>query len=142
MGSGAEVIRVEGGEIKKKHKFKRAVLLKSNSNEFRIKTFFNSAVTVIEIPFGLESDSPLNAFYIHVFLEHVLRDEPNLPCASEQSTKLVNLVRKISQSDATVLINGPTGSGKEVLSSLVHAFSNRKDNPFIALNCAADLIKC
>ena len=121
----------------KKHKFKRSVLLKSNSNEFRIKTFFNSAVTVIEIPFGLESDSPLNAFYIHVFLEHVLRDEPNLPCASEQSTKLVNLVRKISQSDATVLINGPTGSGKEVLSSLVHAFSNRKDNPFIALNCAA-----
>ena len=66
-----------------------------------------------------------------------MRDEPNLPCASEQSTKLVNLVRKISQSDATVLINGPTGSGKEVLSSLVHAFSNRKDNPFIALNCAA-----
>ena len=67
----------------------------------------------------------------------MLQNQPNLPCASEQSAKLVNLVRKISVTDATVLINGPTGSGKEVLSSLIHAFSNRSDKPFIALNCAA-----
>ena len=79
----------------------------------------------------------LNTFYLHFFLECVLQNQPNLPCASEQSAKLVNLVRKISITDATVLINGPTGSGKEVLSSLIHAFSNRSDKPFIALNCAA-----
>ena len=66
-----------------------------------------------------------------------MQDQPNLPCASEHSTRLVNLVRKIATTDATVLINGPTGSGKEVLSSLIHAFSNRQNNPFVALNCAA-----
>ena len=85
----------------------------------------------------MENDSPQNIFYIHSFLEHVLQNQPNLPCSSEVSAKLVNLVRKISKTDATVLINGPTGSGKEVLSSLIHSFSNRKDNPYIALNCAA-----
>ena len=66
-----------------------------------------------------------------------MQDQPNLPCASQESTRLVNLVRKIATTDATVLINGPTGSGKEVLSSLIHAFSNRQNNPFVALNCAA-----
>ena len=121
----------------KKHKFKRAVLLKPKCDVFKIRTYFNSAVTIIETPFELENDSPLNTFYLHFFLEYVLQSQPNLPCASEQSAKLVSLVRKISITDATVLINGPTGSGKEVLSSLIHAFSNRSDKPFIALNCAA-----
>lgn len=121
----------------RQNKFQRAVLLKPKCEEFKIRTFFNSAVTIIETPFELENDTLLNTFYLHFFLECVLQNQPNLPCASEQSAKLVNLVRKISITDATVLINGPTGSGKEVLSSLIHAFSNRSDKPFIALNCAA-----
>ena len=121
----------------KQHKFKRAVLLKPNCKVFKVSTYFNSAVTIVETPFELENSSLLNIFYLHFYLECVLQNQPNLPCASEQSAKLVNLVRKISVTDATVLINGPTGSGKEVLSSLIHAFSNRSDKPFIALNCAA-----
>ena len=121
----------------KQHKFKRAVLLKPNCEVFKISSYFNSAVTIVETPFELENGSLLNTFYLHFYLECVLQNQPNLPCASEQSAKLVNLVRKISVTDATVLINGPTGSGKEVLSSLIHAFSNRSDKPFIALNCAA-----
>ena len=121
----------------KQNKFKKAVLLKPACDTLKISNYFNSAVTMLEIPSELGYESPLNIFYIHFFLEIILKDQANLPCASEQSMKLVNLVRKISPTDATVLINGPTGSGKEVLSSLIHAFSNRKDNPFIALNCAA-----
>ena len=121
----------------KQHKFKRAVLLKTGCDTFKISNYFNSAVTILDIPSKLECESLLHIFYIHFFLEIILKDKDNLPCASEQSMKLVNLVRKISPTDATVLINGPTGSGKEVLSSLIHAFSNRKNNPFIALNCAA-----
>lgn len=121
----------------KEHKFRRAILIKPKCEEFKIKTYFNSAVTIVETPFELENDSLLCTFYIHLFLEQVLQSQPNLPCASQQSVKLLNLVRKISATDATVLINGPTGSGKEVLSTLIHAFSNRKENPYIALNCAA-----
>ena len=119
------------------NKFKRAVLLKPACDEFKILNHFNSAVTVLESPIWFENENHLNTFYIHYFLEIILQDQPNLPCASEHSTRLVNLVRKIAKTDATVLINGPTGSGKEVLSSLIHAFSNRQNNPFVALNCAA-----
>lgn len=121
----------------KQNKFKKAVLLKPACDEFKVSNYFNSAVTILETPFKLEYDNPVNTFYIHFFLEIILEDQSNLPCASEKSMELVNLVRKISRTDATVLINGPTGSGKEVLSSLIHAYSNRKKNPFIAINCAA-----
>ena len=37
----------------------------------------------------------------------------------------------------TVFINGPTGSGKEVLANYLHENSNRKEEPFVAVNCAA-----
>ena len=37
----------------------------------------------------------------------------------------------------TVLISGPSGTGKEVISNLIHNFSSRSDLPFVALNCAA-----
>jgi two-component system response regulator FlrC len=70
-------------------------------------------------------------------LELILHKEPNLPCASEKTKKLVNLVKKISSTNATVLINGASGTGKEVISQLIHSFSDRRENSFIALNCAA-----
>ena len=56
---------------------------------------------------------------------------------TEKTKKLVDLVKKISVTDATVLINGASGTGKEVISQLIHSFSDRRENPFIALNCAA-----
>ena len=43
----------------------------------------------------------------------------------------------ISQSDSTVLIQGPSGSGKELFARAIHSLSNRKRRPFIAVNCGA-----
>ena len=47
------------------------------------------------------------------------------------------MIKKVSPSNATVLINGPTGTGKEVISRLIHDFSRRKEKAYVALNCAA-----
>jgi PAS domain S-box-containing protein len=43
----------------------------------------------------------------------------------------------IAQSDSTVLIQGASGSGKELLARAVHSLSNRKKGPFVAVNCGA-----
>lgn len=54
------------------------------------------------------------------------------------------LVDKIAPADATVLISGPSGSGKEVIARMIHRKSPRSDGPFVAVNCAAiprDLIE-
>src|SRR5690606_18091690 len=62
-------------------------------------------------------------------------DEPI--AADPESLSVFALADRLASSDIPVLINGPTGTGKEVLSRFIHARSARRDGPFIAVNCAA-----
>lgn len=50
---------------------------------------------------------------------------------------ILSLLRRIADSDATVLITGPSGSGKERVAKALHAMGDRKDKPFVAVNAAA-----
>ncbi|MGN0704573.1 MAG: sigma-54-dependent transcriptional regulator [Lentihominibacter sp.] len=51
--------------------------------------------------------------------------------------EVITLARRVAQSDATVLVLGETGTGKEVISTAIHNWSRRKDNPIIKVNCGA-----
>ena len=51
--------------------------------------------------------------------------------------EILSLLPDIAESDSPVLIEGPTGSGKELFARAIHNLSPRKDHPFIAVNCAA-----
>ncbi|NJR79745.1 sigma-54 interaction domain-containing protein [Sphingomonas corticis] len=63
---------------------------------------------------------------------------PELPTAADPETlALFALADRVAQADITVLVNGPTGTGKEVLARTIHLNSPRRDGPFIAINCAA-----
>jgi len=56
---------------------------------------------------------------------------------SEKMKDIFRYIEKISTSDATVLITGETGTGKELVAKAVHRFSKRAGGPFIPINCAA-----
>ena len=60
----------------------------------------------------------------------LIGESPAILCLKES-------VRKIARSQAPVFISGESGSGKEVVAHLIHQLSNRRDSPFIAINCGA-----
>ena len=54
-----------------------------------------------------------------------------------RSRELLALAKKVAATNVTVFINGPTGTGKEVISNYIHNNSSRSELPFVAVNCAA-----
>ena len=51
--------------------------------------------------------------------------------------RIFDLLPLVAPSDSTVLVTGPSGTGKELIARTVHALSPRRKSPFVALNCAA-----
>ena len=56
---------------------------------------------------------------------------------SAQMEKIIERVKRLAPTDASVLITGDTGTGKELIAQAIHQNSPRKKKPFVALNCAA-----
>ncbi len=56
---------------------------------------------------------------------------------SEVMKQMVKMVDRVAPSNATVLILGESGTGKELVAHAIHEKSNRKDKPFVAINCGA-----
>ena len=56
---------------------------------------------------------------------------------SKAIQQAIELARKVSSTDTTILLTGETGTGKEVFAQAIHYASNRKSKNFVALNCSA-----
>ena len=61
----------------------------------------------------------------------------NLIAESDTMKEVLSRVRRVAQNDWPVLVTGETGTGKEVISRLIHLMGERKQAPFIDINCAA-----
>ncbi|MDC7691290.1 sigma-54-dependent transcriptional regulator [Vogesella indigofera] len=74
-------------------------------------------------------------------VEKYLLPEPEgdaeLLAYSAPMKRLLAIARQVAPSDASVLISGPSGAGKEVLARFIHRHSRRSTAPFVAVNCAA-----
>lgn len=64
-------------------------------------------------------------------------DQRNIIGRSPAMVRLLETVAQVAPSEATVLINGESGTGKELIAGALHFNSQRKEGPFIKINCAA-----
>jgi len=74
---------------------------------------------------------------IAAVLAAVADDERPLVARDPSMLEVVRLAERIAPSDASVLITGESGVGKEVMARFVHKKSKRADKPFVSVNCAA-----
>ncbi|RJQ39993.1 MAG: sigma-54-dependent Fis family transcriptional regulator [Nitrospiraceae bacterium] len=93
-----------------------------------VRTVINRAIEKYELQRELEALKAEN-------IEGVLRDE--IIAESGEMKQAVELAIKVAATDVTVLITGESGSGKELIAKTIHKLSDRKDSPFVSVNCAA-----
>ena len=80
---------------------------------------------------------PADIEFACALVAELLRPSGMPAVGDESSARLMSLASRIAASDATVLIQGDTGTGKEGMARFLHARSERKGKDFIAVNCAA-----
>jgi two-component system response regulator GlrR len=64
-------------------------------------------------------------------------DFENIVARSSKMHGVLDVVSRIAKTDSTVYIHGESGTGKELIAKAIHLASDRKDKPFVAINCAA-----
>jgi two-component system, NtrC family, response regulator AtoC len=64
-------------------------------------------------------------------------DEETFCWMSDKMIRIHRILEQVADADVTVLVHGESGVGKEVISREVHRLSNRRDGPFVKVNCAA-----
>ena len=102
-------------------------------------TATDARAAVAAIQAGAKEYIPLppDAELIAAVLAAVADDRHELIYRDESMARVVKLAQQVATSDASVLITGDSGTGKEVLARFVHARSNRSKKPLICVNCAA-----
>ena len=107
-----------------------------NEGHFHVSHEMNGKLIRVAVPAGCETQPSAENYSLQMAAT-LLLDEDHVAIADPASRQLMALANRVAATDVTVFINGPTGTGKEVLARFIHNQSSRKDNAFVAVNCAA-----
>ena len=123
-------------EIAKSYRASSIFVISQSDEPFSVKEDLGGKLVFINFPEDNEQKDTIAEYGFQMFA--TLTTKNNQFIAGDNITKkLVTLAEKVAKTDVTVFINGPTGTGKEVLSKFIHNNSSRCDRPFVGINCAA-----
>ncbi len=140
--NGIEVLK----EIKKINDSIPVIMITAHGNiETAIEAMKLGAFDYVQKPFEMEEINVLikKALKIRDLTMEVelLRDELSrgnqIIGESPQIKEVMDLVNRVAKSNATVLILGESGTGKELVANAIHYNSDRKNKPFVKVNCGA-----
>ena len=121
-------------EMVKKRGAKSIVIVDEAAEAFRVERSMNGALLRVSMP--IVSDDMAQSF-IFALVASFITDGDSTIAADPVSVDLLKLADRVAKAQVNVFVNGPTGSGKEVLAQYIHKKSSRAEKPFVAINCAA-----
>ena len=121
-------------EMVKKRGAKSIVIVDEAAEAFRVERSMNGALLRVSMP--MVSDDMAQSF-IFALVASFITDGDSTIAADPVSVDLLKLGDRVARAQVNVFVNGPTGSGKEVLAQYIHKKSSRAEKPFVAINCAA-----
>ncbi len=123
-------------EAARKVRAKNVIVVNEESQNYQIENHLGGNLIRFHLGKEKTSNNPTENFSFQLLLS-LIQPKKAMTAGDTNSVQLLKLSKKVSEADVTVFINGPTGTGKEVLSKFIHQHSNRKDNAFVGINCAA-----
>jgi two-component system response regulator FlrC len=124
-------------EMTRSMRAKKLMVIDSDADgQFHVTQEMNGKLICVAVPAGVETQPTAQNYGLQMAAT-LLLDEDHVAIADPASRQLMALANRVAGTDVTVFINGPTGTGKEVLARFIHNQSSRRDNAFVAVNCAA-----
>ena len=121
-------------ELARKVGAKSLIVICENAEKYAVESELNGKLLRVSFP-----TPKITQFreYIVLFMASLLHGTGLAVPREPVSCQLFELAERVARADVSVFINGPTGSGKEVLSNFIHKNSSRDGRQFVAINCAA-----
>ncbi len=109
--------------------------IKAGAFDFIVKPYSSSRMR-IAVEQAVENRALKNEIDYLRRTQDITYDFDRIIAVSPNMRKVISTLRKIADSEATILITGETGTGKSILSGTVHFNSRRRTKPFMKINCA------
>lgn len=109
--------------------------VKAGAFDFIVKPYSSSRMR-IAVEQAVENRALKNEIDYLRRTQDITYDFDRIIAVSPAMKKVISILRKISNSEATILVTGETGTGKSILSGTVHFNSRRRTKPFVKINCA------